>query len=306
VKDSPFYAQVELLLRVLPLVAKEDAFALKGGTAINLFIRNMPRLSVDIDLTFLPLLDRDTTFSQIGAGLTRIKQRIEGAFRDVQADLVTFGRFSAPTSMSVHSPSARIRIEVNVVVRGAVYPIVVLPLCQRAQDAFEVFSEVQTLSLADLYGGKLCAALDRQHPRDLFDVKLLLSNEGITEEIRKAFLVYLISHSRPMNELLAPRWQDLDASFNREFRGMTPEDVTVDELKEVRETMLLALQQALTRDERAFLVSLKRGEPIWDLLGMPNVAPLPAVQWKLANIQTMAIAKRALELEKLQRVLGLS
>ena len=195
-KDSPFYAQVELLLRVLPLVAKEEMFALKGGTAINLFIRNMPRLSVDIDLTFLPVLDRDTTFRQIGEGLTRIKQRIERSLREVQADLVTLGGSSAPTSMNVQSTSARIRIEVNVVVRGTVYPVVVLPLCQRAQDEFELFSEVQTLSVADLYGGKLCAALDRQHPRDLFDVKLLLTNEGITDEVRKAFLVYLISHSR--------------------------------------------------------------------------------------------------------------
>jgi hypothetical protein len=108
-KDSPFYAQVELLLRVLPLVGKEKEFALKGGTAINLFIRNMPRLSVDIDLTFLPVVDRDTTFRQIGEGLTRIKQRIEGSFSNVKTDLVTLGGASAPTSMSVQSPSARIR-----------------------------------------------------------------------------------------------------------------------------------------------------------------------------------------------------
>jgi predicted nucleotidyltransferase component of viral defense system len=304
-KDSPFYAQVDLLLRVLPLVAKEEMFALKGGTAINLFIRNMPRLSVDIDLTFLPVLDRDTTFRQIGEGLTRIKQRIERSLREVQAELLRLHGALAPTSMNVQSTSARIRIEVNVVVRGTVYPVVVLPLCQRAQDEFELFSEIQTLSVADLYGGKLCAALDRQHPRDLFDVKLLLTNEGITDEVRKAFLVYLISHSRPMNELLAPRWQNLDAAFEREFRGMTSEGITVDELKEVRETMLLTLRSVITKDEREFLVSLKRGEPVWELLGIENIEPLPAVQWKLANIRKMATAKRALELEKLQRVLGL-
>lgn len=305
-KDSPFYAQVELLLRVLPLVGKEEVFALKGGTAINLFIRNMPRLSVDIDLTFLPVVDRDTTFRQIGEGLIRIKQRIEGSFSNVKTDLVTLEGATAPTSMSVQSPSARIRIEVNAVVRGVVYPVVVLPLCQRAQDEFELFSEVQTLSVADLYGGKLCAALDRQHPRDLFDVKLLLANEGMTEEIRKAFLVYLISHSRPMNELLNPRWQDLEASFEREFRGMTTDDVSVNELKEVREMMLIALRGGLTKDERSFLLSLKGGEPQWELLRIANVEQLPAVQWKLANIRKMPAAKRKMELERLQRVLELS
>ena len=107
-----------------------------------------------------------------------------------------------------------------------------------------------------------------------------------------------------MNELLAPRWQNLDAAFEREFRGMTSEGITVDELKEVRETMLLTLRSVITKDEREFLVSLKRGEPVWELLGIPNVEPLPAVQWKLANIRKMTTAKRELELEKLQRVLG--
>lgn len=52
--SEPYRAQMDLLLQVLPLVAKEESFALKGGTAINLFVRDMPRLSVDIDLTWLP------------------------------------------------------------------------------------------------------------------------------------------------------------------------------------------------------------------------------------------------------------
>jgi predicted nucleotidyltransferase component of viral defense system len=302
-KGSPFYGQVELLLRVLPLVAKEEVFALKGGTAINLFVRNMPRLSVDIDLTFLPVVDRETDFNTIGRALARIKQRTESSLANVKAELVTVRGSAAPTSMNVESPSARIRIEVNFVLRGTVYPAVVLPLCRRAQDEFELFSEVQTLSVADLYGGKLCAALDRQHPRDLFDVKLLLAHEGITEEIRKAFLVYLISHSRPINELLNPRWQNLEASFEREFRGMTIDDVSLKELGEVREVMLVALRGGLTESERAFLLSLKSGEPQWELLGIAKVEQLPGVQWKLANIRKMPAAKRKTELERLQRVL---
>jgi predicted nucleotidyltransferase component of viral defense system len=133
-KQSPFYSQVELLLRVLPLVAREEVFALKGGTAINLFVRNMPRLSVDIDLTFLPLVDRETAFREIGSALTRIKQRIEGSLGNVKAELVTIRGSLCPTSMNVESPAARIRIEVNIVLRGAVYPAVVLPLCVRAAD----------------------------------------------------------------------------------------------------------------------------------------------------------------------------
>jgi predicted nucleotidyltransferase component of viral defense system len=58
-KDTVFFRQAELLLRILPLIYKEYVFALKGGTAINFFVRDLLRLSVDIDLTYLPLKNRD-------------------------------------------------------------------------------------------------------------------------------------------------------------------------------------------------------------------------------------------------------
>ena len=72
------------MLRVLPYVAEEECFALHGGTAINLFVRNMPRLSVDIDLTYLPIEDRQTTLKNIGDALVRIKKRIEGVLPNAQ------------------------------------------------------------------------------------------------------------------------------------------------------------------------------------------------------------------------------
>jgi predicted nucleotidyltransferase component of viral defense system len=69
--------QVDLLIRCLPFVEKQECFAIKGGTAINLFIQNMPRLSVDIDLTYLPLKNRDESLKEIGAALLKIKKGIE-------------------------------------------------------------------------------------------------------------------------------------------------------------------------------------------------------------------------------------
>src|ERR1700675_2729843 len=68
--------QVALLVRILPLIAEEACFALKGGTAINLFVRNMPRLSVDVDLTYLPLLPRAESLAAIDAAMKRIAKRI--------------------------------------------------------------------------------------------------------------------------------------------------------------------------------------------------------------------------------------
>src|SRR5680860_766388 len=74
--DDIYRRQVALLIRVLPFVAKEEGFALKGGTAINLFIRDMPRLSVDIDLTYLPVKPRDQSLKAIDAAMKRVAQAI--------------------------------------------------------------------------------------------------------------------------------------------------------------------------------------------------------------------------------------
>lgn len=68
--DNNIYRkQVQLLVRVLPLVDTEKCFALKGGTAINLFYRILPRLSVDIDLLYIPMDDRETALINIKAAL---------------------------------------------------------------------------------------------------------------------------------------------------------------------------------------------------------------------------------------------
>jgi len=76
-KDTVFFKQAELLLRILPLIYKEDVFALKGGTAINFFVRDLPRISVDIDLTYLPVNDRDFALNEIRSILLRISEGIK-------------------------------------------------------------------------------------------------------------------------------------------------------------------------------------------------------------------------------------
>lgn len=83
------------------------------------------------------------------------------------------------------------------------------------------FAEMQIVSLPDLYAGKMAAALDRQHPRDLFDIHHLLENEGIDEDLFRAFLIYLASHPRPVHELLCPHKLDIAAQYDEEFVGMT-------------------------------------------------------------------------------------
>lgn len=304
-KDNPYFKQAQLMLRVMPHVAAEDCFALKGGTAINLYVRDMPRLSVDIDLAYLPLEPRDMALASIGDALRRIAAAIRTT---VPGATVQENRARAAEHVSkllVSTAEATIKIEPNLVFRGTVFSPVERELSKQAGELFEVSATVNTLAVSDLYGGKLCAALDRQHPRDIFDVKILMENEGITDDIRTAFVVYLASHNRPMSELLEPNKKDFRKTYVQEFAGMTAEEVEHDELVAVRETLIETIGKTMTENERKFLLSIKLGNPAWDLLPLAGIDQLPAIQWKLVNIQEMTQEKQADSLQKLQAALGL-
>jgi predicted nucleotidyltransferase component of viral defense system len=219
--------QVALLIRLLPLIAEEKCFALKGGTAINLFIRDMPRLSVDIDLTYVPVQPRAESLAAIDVAFGRIIDRIEKSIAGAQiTETRTEG---ARTRLLVRAEGVQIKIEVTPVLRGCVYQPELRSVTEAVEDDFG-FAEMPVASFADLYAGKLVAALDRQHPRDFFDVRDLLANEGIDDALRRAFIVYLISHDRPMHEVLQPRRKDISEEFVRGFNGMTEDPVTVEEL----------------------------------------------------------------------------
>lgn len=294
--------QVALLIRVLPFVAEERAFALKGGTAINLFVRDMPRLSVDIDLAYLPVADRVASLLAIDAAMLRIKARIERGIAGVKVTASRSADENIVTKLIVRAGGVQIKIEVTPVLRGTVYHPVVMPVVPAVEDAFG-FAEMQVVSFADLYAGKIVAALDRQHPRDLFDVRALLANEGITDELRRAFLVYVISHNRPMAEVLAPTFKPLREEFERGFAGMTREPVELAELEAAREAIIAVMVTAMPEDHRHFLASFKRGEANWALLRIPEARHLPAVMWKQRNLAKLSDVKRRDLAGALERVL---
>jgi predicted nucleotidyltransferase component of viral defense system len=300
-----FDQQVRLLLSVLPHVMSEKKFALKGGTAINFFLRDMPRLSVDIDLTYLPIEDRATSLATISGSLETIAAKISGSMPGVRIQPDRDKVSNGIRTLLVRRSGVTIKIEPNQILRGGIFPCQEQDLCETAQERFAVFVTANRLSLEDLYGGKICAALDRQHPRDLFDIKILLENEGITDRIRKAFVGYLAGHDRPIYELLDPTRQDVRAVFERDFVGMVTVPVKYEDLIDARETLVSKIRLGLTSPERQFLLSLKAGKPEWNLLGLEGVEKLPAIQWKLANIQKMEKRKHAEMLAKLRKVLNL-
>ena len=277
--ETVYKKQVALLLSVLPEVAKEKSFALHGGTAINLFIREMPRLSVDIDLTYIPIEDRDTTLANIRTALDKIKTRIEKVVPDVRViDRSDRGKLQISQGGTV------IKLEVNLVGRGTVADPVEMPLCSRAQEEFEAFCSIQTVPLEQLYGGKICAALDRQHPRDIFDVKYLLDNEGFPQNIKKGFFLCLLSSDRPIHEIIDPNLQDQRSTLENHFAGMSNEDFSYEEFETVRRRLIDTIHKSLTKEDKEFLLSVKNLEPDWRIY---DFARFPAIVWKLQNLQRL-------------------
>lgn len=284
--STTYKAQVDLLLQVLPYVAKEKIFALKGGTAINLFVRDMPRLSVDIDLTYLPLDSRENALQNIQDGLNRIKVDIEKNVPEVKVHTVPLNG-GTDVKLNCQGKNAQIKIEVNTITRGNVFPTQLMQVVDSVQDEFGKFAAINMVSLAELYGGKICAAIDRQHPRDIFDVKLLLENEGLTDEIWDGVKTGMISHYKPLNELLSPILKDQKSAFDNQFAGMTSVEFTYDDYEKTRATLIDTIQQRLTADEKKFLLSFEMGEPDWKLFPHPVLKDLPAIKWKLLNIQKL-------------------
>lgn len=299
--NSPYYRQVQFLIQLLPMVGEEYCFALKGGTAINLFVRDLPRLSIDIDLVYLPTHDREQALEAIKAALKRIAQRIKSVSPNAHITETFLDKSDALRLIVAHK-GVHIKIELSPILRGTVYEPEIRSVTPKVEEQFG-YAEIAVVSLADLYAGKLCAALDRQHPRDLYDVKLLLENEGITDEIRKAFLVYLISHPRPIAEILNPTLKELESVYEGEFVAMTQQPIALQSLIETRASMIHFINNAITQSEKLFLLSFKSKEPDWSLLGLTGIDELPAVRWKLINLRNMPPEKHQQALQKLTAVL---
>jgi predicted nucleotidyltransferase component of viral defense system len=299
--ENPFYRQVVLLIELLPLVGRESCFALKGGTAINLFVRDLPRLSVDIDLTYLPIEGRAESLRHVEEALHRLGSAIETALRGAMT-LFPGREGERATKIQVRRGRESVQIEVSPVLRGSVLEPEPRETTAAVTEQFGL-ARMSVLHPLDLYAGKLCAALDRQHPRDLFDVMLLQKAEGVNRKLFDVFLIYLISGDRPIAELLSPRAISLPDVFSREFRGMTLIPVTPEDLHQTRERLVSDLHAMFTDVDKEFLLSVKQGQPKWNLFAHPHAEQLPAVQWKLQNIAQMAPEKRRAAIARLEAVL---
>ena len=269
--------QVALLIRIMPSVYKIKEFAVHGGTSINLFLRNLLRYSVDIDVTYIPIEDRQQSLASINQKLLEVKKNIEKTIPgvvvkhkpDVWKLLCTLG-------------DATVKIEVNATKRGIIGDVVELPLCEKARNEFSMGCKARTVSFSQLYGGKITAALSRQHPRDLFDCKYMELQSF--DDVKNGFMLCLLGSDKPIIESLQPHDIDQTEALENQFQGMTETPFGYEDYLESRTALLSLVNGGLTITDKEFLLSFEQGEPDWNKCCAGDLSQYPSVQWKLLNI----------------------
>jgi Nucleotidyl transferase AbiEii toxin, Type IV TA system len=280
--DQSYIEIVRLLLESAPAIFETPHFAMKGGTAINLFIEDMPRLSVDIDVVYTDhQAARDAALKSISSGLDAVRKRLAKAGLEAEVSATKDGD---EIKLFLRRGRSQVKVEVNHVFRGTVLPVETRRLGDAARKLFTTELTVPVLATAELYGSKLVAAMDRQHPRDLFDVHGLFERDGLTSEVVECFVSYLAGHNRPVHEVLFSRDADMSSAFENEFVGLARNPITLAELQRVRRKLKSELPAALTPDQRQFLLGLVSGEPDWSLMKCRHLSQLPAIRWKLQNL----------------------
>ena len=280
--DKAYVETVRLLLAATPDVFRAPCFALKGGTALNLFVQEMPRLSVDLDVVYVPhVTERSAALEEIGGALAATQKQL--AALGIASEIIST-KDGDDVKLLIRRGQSQVKVEVNHVFRGTVLSVETRRLVKSARDLFTTELSAPVLAVPELYGSKLVAAMDRQHPRDLYDVRGMYDRFGLTADIVECFVCYLAGHNRPIHEVLFSRDSDMAPAFENEFAGMTVEPISLAELVATRERLRHELPAALTDAQRRFLLSVANAEPEWSLMSCAHLSELPALRWKLQNL----------------------
>lgn len=272
--------QVALLLRILPCVYRVEEFAVHGGTAINLFHSNMPRYSVDVDITYIPIEDRECSLSNINKHLLQLKSDIE---RVVPGIKITH-KPEVLKLLCIYQ-GAIVKVEVNNIKRGLIEDCVIQPLCIAAQAEFVTMCKIRSVGYSQLWGGKIAAALSRQHPRDLFDFDRMENKDF--SKIRCGLLFNLASSDKPIIESLFPNPINQTDALERQFAGMSEQEYSHEDYLLTRNRLQEFVQEGLTYDDKQFLLSIEQGEPNWELCFGGNWSVFPSIIWKQQNIHKL-------------------
>ncbi len=269
--------QVGLLIRIIPLVYPIKEFAIHGGTAINLFVRDMPRYSVDLDITYLPIKERNESLADINRILLELKKNIEKAIPDIRII-----HKPAVWKLLCTKDGATVKIEVNGTKRGVIGEIEDRELCMKARSEFNMSCRAKIVPFAQLYGGKISAALSRQHPRDLFDCKYMELNSF--DDVKSGLIFCLLGSDKPIVESLQPNQIDQSEALKSQFKGMTDTSFNYDDFEQARINLIKQVNDSITDEDKEFLLSFEQGEPDWSRCCAGDLSNFPSVRWKLQNI----------------------
>lgn len=297
--DEAYKKQVALLIRMMPSVYLIKDFAVHGGTAINLFHKNMPRYSVDIDLTYIPIQDRDESLANINQHLLTLKANIERSIPGIKVE---------------HKPNvwkllctldgAIVKIEVNGTKRGIIGEVEDRMLCEKSRKEFNMTCKARTVSYSQLYGGKIAAALGRQHPRDLFDCKEMDIASFV--DAKNGFILCLLGSDKPIIESLHPNRIDQAKTLENQFSGMSDTPFFYSDYEETRRKLIEQINASITNADKEFLISFENGEPDWNKCCAGDLSNYPSIKWKLQNIAKLKKSnpkKHQQGIEKLQKFL---
>jgi predicted nucleotidyltransferase component of viral defense system len=298
-EQNRYFDQASLMLNVLTSI-QWDCFALKGGTAINFFYEQMPRYSVDIDLAYTKISGRAEALQAIHTEMAKIKQTLEKL--NYKTVLVNADKDNPAIKLTVFNDKASIIIEPNTTSRGTLLPVEHKELTDKAVDIFKVSASVPCLAYPEVYAGKLCAMVSRQHPRDIFDMYWYWQKNQTLNDLIDCFIAYVIQSNRPFSELLAPNEQDITVIYESDFVGMVKDTISLDTLLKHRKIIFSEIKKSLTKQHIAFLLSMMQNKPDWSLMPFPILQKLPAIQWKLQNIAKISADKNKTEIEKLKNI----
>ncbi|NDP20381.1 MAG: nucleotidyl transferase AbiEii/AbiGii toxin family protein [Paludibacter sp.] len=278
--NETYKKQVALLIRIMPLVYKIPDFAVHGGTAINLFVKNMPHYSVDVDITYLPIKNREESLQEINNHLNTLKHLIEKAIPGIRV-------VPKPAVLKLQCSynGATVKIEVNGIKRGIIGEVEEMELCEKAQKEFKMSCVARIVPFSLLYGGKIAAALGRQHPRDLFDYKYMEIESF--DDVKNGLIFYLLGSDKPLIEYLQPNPVNQEKALENQFKGMSDVPFDYSDFETTRNNLIENINKNLTYIDREFLLSFESGSPDWDKCCAGDLSSFPAIQWKLKNILTL-------------------
>ncbi len=296
-------------------------FALKGGTALNLYGLNMPRLSLDVDLVFLPEVKAEEASWLQGEALFQFQKLIEQRLPDAEV----MSRLDS--AQNINALVVRLRrietaVELVPTTRGHLYPLEKKNLCALGRIYWHHPLPAQLVSWAEVCAGKFMARLERQKARDLMDCDNILKLGPIDDQIRLAFLVEILGRGMPtvrMNSqnLVETIWFPLSPAdlWTGEPRPVDRVDWSsltrlvakpmlrseLDSVQDVLRQELLVKMPAYHKD---FLLMWVRGTPHWSLLDYPRLEDRPILQYHASLVAEQSVADRIVLADQLAEAMA--